>query len=92
MKEGDANMSFKKGKRSAYRRRRPSQLAPGLPQAALVESSDEDLHGVNSIHFPTALNLLSKQRRSSSATRQWIGDIISFDMGICTDCCSFLRS
>jgi hypothetical protein len=54
MKEADANMSFKKGKRSAYRSRRSPQLAPRFPQAPLVEGRDEDLHGVDSVHFPTA--------------------------------------
>jgi hypothetical protein len=54
MKEGNANMSFKKSKRAAYRSRRSPQLAPGLSQATLVEGGDEDLHGVDSIHLPTA--------------------------------------
>jgi len=54
MKEGNTNMSFKKSKRSAYRRGRSPQLAPSLSQATLVESGDEDLHGVDSVHFPTA--------------------------------------
>jgi hypothetical protein len=47
-------MSLKKGKRSAYRSRRPPQLTPGLPQATLVEGRDEDLHGVDSVHLPAA--------------------------------------
>jgi len=53
MKEGNADMGFKKGKRAAYRSRRPPQLTPGLPQATLVEGRDEDLHGVYSVHFAT---------------------------------------
>src|ERR1700746_2207600 len=86
MKEGNANMTFKKGKRSAYRSRRSPQLAPGLPQATLVEGRDEDLHGVYSVHFPTASDLISNQRRRSSGTRQRIEGIIDFDRGICTNC------
>jgi hypothetical protein len=54
MKESNANMRLKKSKRSAYRSRRSPQLTPGLPQATLVEGRDEDLHGVDSIHLPTA--------------------------------------
>jgi hypothetical protein len=54
MKEGNADMSFKKRKRSAYRSRRSPQLTPRFPQATLVEGGDEDLHGVDSVHFSTA--------------------------------------
>jgi hypothetical protein len=54
MKQRNANMSFKKGKRSAYRSRRSPQLTPRFPQATLVEGCDEDLHSVDSVHFPTA--------------------------------------
>ena len=79
-------MSLKKGKRSAYRSRRSPQLTPGLPQATLVEGRDEDLHGVDSVHFPTAYNFISNQRRRSSGTRQRIEGIIGFDMGIYTNC------
>src|ERR1700756_226965 len=86
MKEGNANMTFKKGKRSAYRSRRSPQLTPCLPQATLVEGRDEDLHCVDSVHFPTASNLISNQRRRSSGTRQRIEGIIGFDRGIYTNC------
>jgi hypothetical protein len=54
MKEANANVSFKKSKRSAYRSRRSPQPAPRFPQATFVDGGDEDLHGVNSVHFPTA--------------------------------------
>src|SRR5258708_1310166 len=60
MKERNANMSFKKSKRSAYRSRRSPQLTPRFSQATLVEGRDEDLHSVDSVHFPTACNLISK--------------------------------
>jgi hypothetical protein len=60
MKKSNANMSFKKGKRSAYRRGRSSQLTPRFPQATLIEGREEDFHSVNSVHFPTARNLFSK--------------------------------
>src|ERR1700730_3202214 len=63
MKESKDNMRFKKSKRSAYRSRRSPQLAPGLPQAPLVEGRDEDFHGVDSVHFPTVCNLISQQCR-----------------------------
>src|SRR5258708_8226728 len=88
MKEGNANLSFKKSKRSAYRSRRSPQLTPRFPQAALVEGRDEDLHSVDSVHFPTTCNLVSKQRSPSSGTPQWVVGIISFDRGICTNRCS----
>src|ERR1700730_18447685 len=52
MKEGNADMSFKKSERPAYRSRRSPQLTPRFPQAALVEGCDEDLHGVDSVHLP----------------------------------------
>jgi hypothetical protein len=54
MKEGNANMRFKKRKRSAYRSGRSPQLTPSFPQATLVKGRDEDLHSVDSVHFPTA--------------------------------------
>ena len=54
MKEANANMGFKKSKRSAYRSRRSPQLTPRFPQATLVKGRDEDLHGVDSVHLPTA--------------------------------------
>jgi hypothetical protein len=53
MKQGNANMSFKKGERAAYRSRRSPQLTPRFPQAALVKGRDENLHSVDSVHFPT---------------------------------------
>ena len=53
MKQRNTNMSFKKSKRATYRSRRSPQLAPCLSQATLVEGGDEDLHGVDSVHFPT---------------------------------------
>jgi hypothetical protein len=53
MKEGNANTSFKKGKRSAHRSRRFSQLAPRPSQSTLVKDRDEDLHGVDSVHLTT---------------------------------------
>jgi len=84
-------MSFKKSKRAAYRRGRSPQLPPSFSQATLVEGGDEDLHGVDSVHFSTAGNLISKQRRRPSATRQRVGGIIGSDRGICTDRCSSSR-
>src|SRR5258706_5643118 len=92
MKERNANMSFKKSKRSAYRSRRSPQLTPRFSQATLVEGRDEDLHSVDSVHFPTACNLISKQRRRPSGTRQWVGGIICFDRCICTSRCSPFRA
>src|ERR1700719_2105757 len=65
MKESNANMRFKKSKRSAYRSRRSPQLTPGLSQATLVEGRDEDFHSVDSVHFPTVCNLISQQCRQS---------------------------
>jgi hypothetical protein len=53
MKEGNANMSFKKRKRSADRSRGPSQLTSRFPQATLVEGGDKNLHSVDSVHFST---------------------------------------
>ncbi len=70
MKEGNANMSFKKSERSAYRSRRSPQLTPRFPQATLVEGRDEDFHSVDSVHFPTTCNLVSKQRRRSLTCRE----------------------
>src|ERR1700739_4865824 len=67
MKEGGANMRFKESKRSAYRSRRSPPLAPGLPQATLVEGRDEDFHGVDSVHFPTVCNLISTQATTLQA-------------------------
>ena len=67
MKERNTDMSFKKSKRSAYRSGRPSQLAPRFPQAALVDGRDEDLDGVDSVHFRTARNVISKARRARPA-------------------------
>jgi hypothetical protein len=61
MKEGNANTSFKKGKRSAHRSRRFSQLTPGLPQATLVKDRNEDLHGVDPVHLTTVWNFISKR-------------------------------
>jgi hypothetical protein len=54
MKESNANMTFKKRQRAAYRSRRSPQLASRFPQATFVEGGDKDLHGVDSVHFPTA--------------------------------------
>src|SRR6478672_2434814 len=91
MKKGNANMTFEKRQRPAYRSRRSPQLTPRFPQAPLLEGGDEDLHGLNSVHFPTVLKLISEERRQSSGTRQWPGGMIGFDRDICTNCRSALR-
>src|SRR5713101_4721317 len=68
MKKGDANMIFKKRKSATYRSRRSPQLTPRFPQATLVKGRDEDLHSVDSIHFPTACSLISKHAATRNAS------------------------